>query len=1859
MGFAHTRALRPAVLQALLLSALLCGISMAGSVCAAAAEARAADCASEALPAECSKAEAASPKALPWVMRPGDVVVNAAVGVERRAPAQRELLFSSPVLGVRRAEPVAPREWLQLGASLGLVRGAVMQSVEPQRVGLGAVSQAVVLLGQGLPLTGSVALQPADGVQLLVEQRAPDGSRIDLRVSVDADAQPGLRRLVVLDGQNAPVPAASLAAQSLLIAAELPLIESVSPQQLLRGQRTELLIRGRDLRGLPQAGRSVSPDTRVRITPPAGVQIDSIAQINEAGTEARVWVRVEPASTSGVRLVQLETASGESSPVPSPVNTFFVADATALQELAPVVGPVLGVTRIDSTPNLGALLSPLLGVTRGPALVSISPAAVSRGQRVRITLTGQGLADAVAVALTPAEGLSIVPASFTAGPVEVSFELDVAAGAAVIPRRISLQFPGASIDAPQLLQVRGAIPEVSAISPNVLVRDGTTQRLQIQGQNLAQVTAAALLPDSGVIIESVEITSTATANLTLRALPASPRGLRVLQLRAPAGDSSSDPNAVNTVRIIDRAEWLTPVVGPAVGVLRSSEVAVPMRLLLGPQLGVQRDRYAGAISPSSVPRGVTVQLVVSGQGLESVTQAQFEPAGGLQLTLSEVAADGTRINLELVVATDASPGPRRLLLSGGSGAIEFAPNSAALVRIQSNAGGGPLALADSYTLQANRPFDVLAGQGVLVNDIDPLNGSLFTVLRTVPANGSLQLRADGGFLYTPSADFAGTDSFEYSASNGAAVGNAARVTLSVTELHDALADSYIARDNQALVIAATAGLLANDRIGAGPAPQIELASQPTRGALTLQPDGGFTYVANSIGEERFSYRLITADTRSIPAEVRIQISSVNDAPMAVDDAYSLSRGGRLDVAAGQGVLRNDSDPDGDALNAQLLTPTPVGALVLALNGGFSFVPPADFVGSTSFVYEARDALGLADSATVTLTVNDIDLPPTPSLAAPADGATVYSAQLAVSGSAQAGSQVQLYLNDLPTGPRVAVSQAGGFAGSLLLPAEGTFRIAADARNPRGTSARTLDRWVSYVTADPQITLSSPSEGALIEQDADVTVAIVDPIGVQRVEYRVDGSLAATVNAAPWSWRWPVAQVADGSRTLEARAFNLAGRSAAASVEVQVQKLPPPAPPVPTPYVGDLLELGPALSFGEQPVRIRGRALERSGAVAVPNALLRLVLEAGGFERRINVATNETGEFEFNFQPAATDAGSYRVSVRHPDQSDPIWQGQFAINRVRLNPSTINLNAARTIPTPVQITLAASAGNGVSNLRIAVVPADQPSGALPPGIQVQVPAPVSLAAGASRTVELTFTGAASAADAGTVVLTAFADDSGTTPRGRVSLSYRLSAPLPALVPQPNSLRAGVRQGGQISVSTELVNQGLLAAEGVQVELLNAAGTGPAPSWAQLSSPGTLGTVPIGARRAIQITASPTESVTDGVYTLRARVSAANASGGDVPVSFAVTQSGEGDVRFQVADIYTATLDDSGQPIPGVEDARIRLQHETIPDLRRDVLTGPDGGVVLTGLPVGRYQWRASALDHADSSGRVQVLPGVQTPVEVFLDFELVSIDWSVTETTIEDEYDIVIGATYRTEVPAPVVLMEPVFVNLPALQVGEEFSGELTISNYGLVRADNLVFTPASSDGLFRFEFQGEVPAQLGARERIRLNYKITALQPMPSAGRQLFDDNPLKDEPPVPLIQLSGSASASASGGTCSSYRNRAVLQYDYECANGARRGGSAGTSWGRTVGSSCGGPGGASSPNCTSGGSCGRDGAGSWGGWSGVPMPGGPPCTPNCKKCCSGGGASGGGGGGGGGGGSGSGGGGSGGSSGGGSASGPGGPGD
>lgn len=98
-----------------------------------------------------------------------------------------------------------------------------------------------------------------------------------------------------------------------------------------------------------------------------------------------------------------------------------------------------------------------------------------------------------------------------------------------------------------------------------------------------------------------------------------------------------------------------------------------------------------------------------------------------------------------------------------------------------------------------------------------------------------------------------------------------------------------------------------------------------------------------------------------------QVAAPNGVPVAADDAYTVPAGGVLDVPA-PGVLGNDSDPDGDPLQAQVESGPAGGVLVLGPNGGFTYTPSLGSGATDSFSYRISDGRGGQATATVTLTV---------------------------------------------------------------------------------------------------------------------------------------------------------------------------------------------------------------------------------------------------------------------------------------------------------------------------------------------------------------------------------------------------------------------------------------------------------------------------------------------------------------------------------------------------------------------------------------------------------------------------------------------------------------------------------------------------------------------------------------------------------------------------------------------------------------------------------------------------------------------------------------------------------------------------
>src|SRR5262249_39696556 len=123
----------------------------------------------------------------------------------------------------------------------------------------------------------------------------------------------------------------------------------------------------------------------------------------------------------------------------------------------------------------------------------------------------------------------------------------------------------------------------------------------------------------------------------------------------------------------------------------------------------------------------------------------------------------------------------------------------------------PTAHNDAYSVAEDNVLTV-AAPGVLANDSDVDGDSLTATLVTSPTHGSLVFHADGSFVYTPQANYNGSDSFQYAAFDGLAFSFIRTVTLTVTSVNDAPVagnDSYTTSEDTSLTVSVP-GVLGND-----------------------------------------------------------------------------------------------------------------------------------------------------------------------------------------------------------------------------------------------------------------------------------------------------------------------------------------------------------------------------------------------------------------------------------------------------------------------------------------------------------------------------------------------------------------------------------------------------------------------------------------------------------------------------------------------------------------------------------------------------------------------------------------------------------------------------------------------------------------------------------------------------------------------------------------------------------------------------------------------------------------------------------------------------------------------------------------
>jgi VCBS repeat-containing protein len=360
-------------------------------------------------------------------------------------------------------------------------------------------------------------------------------------------------------------------------------------------------------------------------------------------------------------------------------------------------------------------------------------------------------------------------------------------------------------------------------------------------------------------------------------------------------------------------------------------------------------------------------------------------AGGARvITLDGLDADWHGV--EPLVSGLASTGGAGLRLLGGVRAWATAQSLYFVFSIQSNA-NAPTANDDGWTVLRGKTLHV-SPPGVLGNDFDPGHRTLSASLVSGPDHGTLTFRTDGSFDYTNDGSPGPVDGFRYKAANGLASSNTAHVVLDLVDNRppQALDDVYTVAHGGTLVITPP-GVLSNDGDPDGDLLRPLLVGPPQHGAVTLNPDGSFTYVhdgSNTLADA-FTYEAFDPYTSSNAATVAITIGP-DAPPTALDDSYPLLEGATLVVPGlpGASLFTNDSDPDTPKSSfTAVITQQPAhGTLTPAAGGGFTYAHDGSETTADLFRYTVSDGILTSAAATVTLNIAPTDDAPVNAVPAP-------------------------------------------------------------------------------------------------------------------------------------------------------------------------------------------------------------------------------------------------------------------------------------------------------------------------------------------------------------------------------------------------------------------------------------------------------------------------------------------------------------------------------------------------------------------------------------------------------------------------------------------------------------------------------------------------------------------------------------------------------------------------------------------------------------------------------------------------------------------------------------------------------------
>jgi hypothetical protein len=284
---------------------------------------------------------------------------------------------------------------------------------------------------------------------------------------------------------------------------------------------------------------------------------------------------------------------------------------------------------------------------------------------------------------------------------------------------------------------------------------------------------------------------------------------------------------------------------------------------------------------------------------------------------------------------------------------------------------------DSYTINEDTPstFDVLA------NDTDPqgnLSPQSISIIKA-PTKGTATITSDFKVLYTPSANYNGSDEFDYQICDLTGYCSHASVTITLNAVNDApTINNDLATTNEDTFV--TIDVLANDndnkdQLGGIDASTLAITVAPLKGTAEVE-DGKIKYTPqlNYNGTDVFTYRVsdkgYPMPALSGEATVSITINAVNDNP----------------VITGQTAISTNEDEPITLLLSHLTVtdvdnPYPTNFSLTVLSGsnysvtGTTVVPAANYHGALTVPVRLSDGMptnNTSNTYNLSITVNPVN-----------------------------------------------------------------------------------------------------------------------------------------------------------------------------------------------------------------------------------------------------------------------------------------------------------------------------------------------------------------------------------------------------------------------------------------------------------------------------------------------------------------------------------------------------------------------------------------------------------------------------------------------------------------------------------------------------------------------------------------------------------------------------------------------------------------------------------------------------------------------------------------------------------------------